>query len=68
MPSACWWWSTRPKRVCQWGLGRSYFLLEVLHHSLDKLSRSASLQLFVAGLAHVVLVLLKHRCNALPRT
>ena len=26
---ACWWWSTRPKRVCQWSLGRSYFLLEV---------------------------------------
>ena len=32
---ACWWWLTCPKRVCQWNLSSSYFLLEVLHPSLD---------------------------------
>ena len=27
---ACWWWISRPKRVCQWSLRRGHFLLEVL--------------------------------------
>ena len=27
---ACWWWLSRPKRVCQWSLRRGHFLLEVL--------------------------------------